>query len=120
MLSHEACSAGGNHEFAEPEGDDWFNGEIMVSHGCSKCSEVHQNEMLVRDGHYEYNDCEPDDCQKSSDGHDWHDDGHEYSSPDQYFKEKCHNCGGTRTEWYRHKYTTYNGPDGQEFHRHQA
>ena len=43
--------------------------------------------------------------------------GHDYSSPDEYYQDKCNNCDGTRQEWYRHKYTMYSGPNGQEFHR---
>ena len=45
-----------NHEFDDTHGDDWVNGEIMRSSCCSKCSEVYQNEMLARNGRYEYDD----------------------------------------------------------------
>ena len=62
MLSHETCSAGGNHEFDDTHGDDWVNGKIMRSSRCSKCSEVYQNEMLARDGRYEYGDDAYDGC----------------------------------------------------------
>ena len=120
MPSHETCSAGGNHEFDDTPGDDWVNGEIMRSSRCSKCSEVCQNGMLARDGRYEYGDDAYAGCDAPSGAHVWAPTGHDFSSPDEYFEEKCGNCGRTRKEWHRHAYTTCTGPDGQEFHRHSA
>ena len=120
MVSHEKCSAGGEHNFDDGGESDFFNSDIMRSFNCSKCNEVSQNEMLVRDSCWEYHDCKENVCDGSNDGHNWESNGHDYSSPDEYFQDKCRNCDGTRQEWYRHKYTTYNGENGQEFHRHSA
>lgn len=116
MPSHTECREGGSHDFSDTQEDGWLDGDIIVSCGCSKCEEVFENEVLVWDGTYDYEGCEPDTCPDSDSGHTWHDTGHEYQSPDQYFMEEC-DCGGKRTQWYRHKYTTYNDFDGIEFHR---
>ena len=75
------------------------------------------NEILVRDSCWEYHDCNENVCDGSNDGHNWESNGHDYSTPDEYFYDKCSNCDGTRREWYRHKYNMYSGPNGQEFHR---
>ena len=116
MPSYDECEQGGSHDFSDIQEEAERDGDIIVSNGCSKCEAVFESEVLVWDGTYEYDGCEQDTCPDSESGHTWHNEGHDYQSPDQYFVERC-DCGGKRTQWFRHKYTTYTDSNGSEFHR---
>ena len=113
MLSHETCSAGGNHEFDVSQEDESGPGEIIHVMGCGKCGDVYQNEILVQDNDYEFQDCEPDVCKESENGHDWTGERqHDYCSPDEADMERCVHCSGWRNTVYRMNRTEYWCDDG--------
>lgn len=56
----------------------------------------------------------------SENGHDWHYDQHDYSSPDEGDMDRCSHCEGERWLAYKHDRTEYSDPDGHVIHNHSV